>query len=281
MDLPFFFLWKSVSNATVRPARKGAFPMNQTAAMKNVAVIILAAGKGTRMNSTKAKVLHRVGQKPMIQYVASQAVRLAGDNVLVVVGTQSEHVKLAVSEIHPNVGFVLQEQQLGTGHAVSCALPAVKADVGHVVILCGDVPFTKNATLTNLVNMHVSQNNIITVLGANIENPSGYGRLAMSGDGRVKAIVEEADATDAEKNITLINTGIYCVQRPALEEMLARVRPDNVQKEKYLTDIVGIAAKNGGKIGMMQCADSNEILGINTPADLAKAEAVISSNEKP
>ncbi len=255
--------------------------MNREKDMEKTAVIILAAGKGTRMKSPTAKVLHPIRSTPMIQFVLDTAVRLVGDNVVVVVGTQAELVKHVVSSSYPKVGFALQEKQLGTGHAVLCALPVLGERIEHVLILCGDVPFLKIGTLNNLVHTHVKRNHIITIVGARLENPHGYGRLVMNERKQVCRIVEEADAMEEEKRITLINTGIYCVHRQSLDTMLGQIKPDNAQKEMYLTDIVGIAAAGGLPIGMIECEDPNEILGINTILDLKRAESVISSDEKP
>ncbi len=245
------------------------------------AVIILAAGKGTRMASDKAKVLHPIEGKEMIRFVVDEAVRVAGHNVVVVVGTQAEKVRAVVSESHPGVRFARQDEQLGTGHAVSCAIPELPDNAEHVLILCGDVPFIRASTLAELMEAHIRSENVITVLGAEMDNPYGYGRLVTDEDNRVRAIVEEADATEAQRKIRLINSGIYCVDRHALKSFLDRVRPENVQKEMYLTDIVGIAAGEGGRIGMVVCTDNHEIMGINTPADLRQACAVIASNENP
>ncbi len=249
--------------------------------MKNTAVIILAAGKGTRMKSATAKVLHCIREKPMIQYVTNTAVRLAGSDVIVVVGTQADQVKAVVSEVYPDVRFAFQKEQLGTGHAVLCAIPELCDNIEHVLILCGDVPFLKLSTLTKLIDAHIWQKNIITLVGSVIDNPRGYGRLIIDPQNRVSRIVEEADATADEKTIKLINTGIYCVHRRSLETMIRQVRPDNTQNEIYLTDIIEIASKQGAGIGMVKCEDSNEILGINTIHDLEKAESVLMTHEKP
>lgn len=249
--------------------------------MEKLAIIILAAGKGTRMNSSTAKVLHRIGGKPMIQLVVDQAVSLDPGSVIVVVGVQADQVKQVVRSISPAVRFASQDHPLGTGHAVSCAVSELPDNAEHVLILCGDVPFIKASTLSRLVDTHMREENIITILGASVDDPFGYGRLVLSEQGRVLRIAEEADATDVEKHIKLVNTGIYCVNRLAMENMLKQISTDNAQNEMYLTDIVGVAAENGFKIGMIPCESVNEMLGINTTQDLEKAEAVISSDEKP
>lgn len=245
-----------------------------------VAVIILAAGKGTRMKSEKAKVLHSVAGRPMILYVVDTAARIAGKDVVVVTGTQSESVKDVVSS-HARVSFVYQERQLGTGHAASCALPALKDHIEHVVVLCGDVPLITPETLNGLIDMHIGSQLDVTILGARLENPGGYGRLKINADGAVERIVEEADATEAEKSINTVNTGIYCVARNFLEYALKQINTNNAQAEMYLTDIVGIAADSGKSIGLMLCRDNNEMHGINNFDDLEKVETIIYGNEKP
>ncbi|MFW6052903.1 MAG: sugar phosphate nucleotidyltransferase [Desulfosalsimonas sp.] len=245
-----------------------------------IAVIILAAGKGTRMKSQRAKVLHSVAGRPMILYVIDAAVHIAGGNVVVVIGTQAEEVRALVSD-YADVEFAVQESQLGTGHAAMCAFPALAEHVDHVVVLCGDVPLITPETLDRLVQSHISSNPAITILGARIDDPSGYGRIKQKADGAVERIVEQADATDEEKKINTVNTGIYCINRKFLKTALSRIGSDNAQNEMYLTDIVGIAAESGKKIELMLCSDSREMIGINTREDLERVEAIILGNEKP
>ncbi|MFP4194064.1 MAG: sugar phosphate nucleotidyltransferase [Desulfobacterales bacterium] len=245
-----------------------------------VAVIILAAGKGSRMKSQRAKVLHSVAGRPMILYVIDAAVRIAGSNIVVVIGIQAEKVKALVSA-HADVEFAVQERQLGTGHAALCALPAIEDHVEHVVVLCGDVPLIKSKTLDRLVRSHISRDPAVTVLGARLDDPSGYGRIKQKADCSVERIVEQADANEEEKKINTVNTGIYCINRRFLKNALGRIGTDNAQNEMYLTDIVGIAAKAGKKIELMLCGDTSEMWGINTRDDLEKVESIILENEKP
>ncbi|MFW6011784.1 MAG: sugar phosphate nucleotidyltransferase [Desulfosalsimonas sp.] len=254
--------------------------MKKEAARSTVAAVILAAGKGTRMQSDKAKVLVPVAGKPMILYVVETAVSIAGKDVVVVVGTQAEEVKALVSE-YADVDFALQQNQLGTGHAAMCALSALGSHVEHVVLLCGDVPLITTETLQRLIQKHISRSATVTVLGAKIENPSGYGRLKQNPDGSLKSIVEEADASEEERKINTVNAGIYCVNKEFLESSLSRIGSDNAQNEIYLTDIVGIAAGSEKSAELMLCHDNNETCGINTKEDLEKVEAVIRRNEKP
>ncbi|MFO7930258.1 MAG: NTP transferase domain-containing protein [Thermodesulfobacteriota bacterium] len=254
--------------------------MKENQPKPHVGVVILAAGKGTRMKSDNAKVLVPVAGRPMILYVVDAAVKTAGRDVVVVVGTQAEEVKALVSD-HVNVYFAWQKNQLGTGHAAMCGLPSLGAHVDHVVLLCGDVPLITAETLERLIRSHTTRSPAVTVLGAEIENPSGYGRIKQNPDGTVDCIVEETDASEEEKKITTVNTGIYCVNRKFLESALYRIDTDNAQNEIYLTDIVGIAAETGETSELMLCLDSNEMCGINTSQDLEKVEAIIRKNEKP
>lgn len=246
--------------------------------MRNTAIIILAAGKGTRMKSQTAKVLHEISGRPMIRFVVDTAVQIAGKDVIIVVGTQAELVKSVVSA-HNEVRFVYQEKQLGTGHAVLCALPHLNEPIENAVILCGDVPLIKPDTLMMLINAHVAEGNAITVLATHMDNPFGYGRLVNDSFGNVCRIVEEADATIEEKAINQINTGIYCVRRKILGNLLLMIKTENVQNEMYLTDIVGLAVAAGERVGIVSCPDSREIIGINTQKDLEQVETILS--EKP
>ncbi len=248
--------------------------------MDSVAIIILAAGKGTRMNSDTAKVLHSIAGRPMILYVVDTAVKVAGENVVVVVGTQADQVKSVVSR-HTSVNFALQEEQLGTGHATLCAMPALPPHIQHVVILCGDVPLIRPDTIVSLIAHHLNMANQITVIGAEIDEPFGYGRLVIQSGGRVVKIVEEADATANEKAIHIINSGIYCVDRFFLTDSLKNLTTDNAQQEMYLTDIVGMANDNNQKVGWIRCSDNTEILGINTIRDLKRVETILATHEKP
>lgn len=241
---------------------------------KNVAIIILAAGLGTRMKSNKAKVLHTVLNKPMISYVTEAAVEIAGTDVIVVIGHQAEKVREIVLET-ANVQFAHQDQQLGTGHAVMCAMPRLSEDIEKVVILCGDVPLLSCRTVSELINEHDRHENDITILGIHLDEPTGYGRILIDKQGHVEKIVEEADATDSEKSITTVNSGVYCVNRGYLVTALDLITSDNAQGELYLTDIVDIVDADKRKAGMITCRDASELLGVNSVADLQRVEAVM------
>ncbi|MBU1168364.1 MAG: NTP transferase domain-containing protein [Proteobacteria bacterium] len=243
---------------------------------KNVAVIILAAGKGTRMKSDKAKVLHELNGRPMIGFVVDVAKTVAGDNVVVVVGHQRELVEKEVLK-SANTRFAVQREQKGTGHAVMCALPEIPSHVTSVIILCGDVPLIRVETIHDLLGQHAKEDAAVTVLGVKVDVPTGYGRLIVGPDGSVIKIVEQADATDAEKKIQLINAGIYCIETDFLKDALNRITNDNAQGELYLTDIIEIAHRDQKKIGMCVCASEAEVIGVNTCDDLNKAQALMPS----
>ena len=164
---------------------------------------------------------------------------IAADNVVVVVGHQAEEVKRVCSQT-PGIRFALQEKQLGTGHAVQCAMPQLADNVEDVIILCGDVPLLKAKTVKQLLDDHRENKRILSLLAVEIDQPHGYGRVIIDDQRNLSRIVEEADATAAEKEVKLINSGIYCVNRAFLDESLAQITPDNAQGEFYLTDIIGI-----------------------------------------
>jgi len=243
------------------------------------AVIILAAGLGKRMKSDMAKVLHNVCGKPMISYVVDMASEVARENIIVVTGYQSDQVRETVRK-SAQVGFAYQEKQLGTGHAVRCALSELHEDVENVVILCGDVPLLSVLTVFNFIESHKKQKNQITVLAVEVENPTGYGRMIVNQDGRLVEIVEEADANQDEKKIRIINSGIYCVERKFLEYSIRMLKPDNAQKEYYLTDIIAIGAGENKKIGLFMGNDPDEVVGINCIRDLIEAEKLINGRSR-
>jgi UDP-N-acetylglucosamine diphosphorylase/glucosamine-1-phosphate N-acetyltransferase len=237
-------------------------------------VVILAAGLGTRMKSDKAKVLHEICGRPMIQYVVQTAAAVAGTHVVVVVGHQAESVQQAVGTV-AQTHYALQKEQLGTGHAVLCAMPMIPAEVQQVVILCGDVPLIRKTTIEQLVSDHTARHRDLSLLTVTLEDPKGYGRIVMNAEGQLKAIVEEADANDAQKRIKTINSGIYVVKRTFLETALPQLRADNAQKEIYVTDIIAIGYRENKIMGAVMGRDSSEIIGVNSRDELQAAENVM------
>lgn len=242
---------------------------------RHCAVIILAAGLGKRMKSDKAKVLHEILGQPMILYVVGAAAAVAGKNVIPVIGNQAEKVREVVSAKYDVLGFAFQEKQLGTGHAVMCALPKVPQTVEHVLILCGDVPLIAADSLIGLIEDQLSKKRDLSLLSVQKEDPSGYGRILMDENMNLSAIVEEADATEEQKKIKMINAGIYCVKKDFLADSLQKIKADNAQGEFYLTDIIGIAHKERKNAGVLIAEDADEVTGINTPAELKKVEKMM------
>ena len=242
----------------------------------NLAFIVLAAGLGKRMKSDKAKVLHEVLGKPMVHYVLETAVQFADRNVYVIVGYQSDIVRASIEKKF-DVQYVYQKKQLGTGHAVSCALPYLDSRIRQVVILCGDTPLVTRSTIEILIRTHQDLKNDLTVLAVNMDNPTGYGRILLCENQRVAGIVEEADATGVQRNIKLINTGIYCVDRIFLTEAIGSLTNHNAQQELYLTDIVEIGFLKNKAITAVIGEDATEMIGVNSLEDLRIAESQMCS----
>ena len=243
--------------------------------MKNkIAVIILAAGMGTRMKSDKAKVLHEIANQPMIIYVVDAARKVAGDDVIVVIGNQAQTVRECLSETDQLI-FAHQDKQLGTAHAVLCALPHIPDHCEEVVILCGDVPLIQAETLNGLVKDHLNDKRDISLLAVELDNPFGYGRVLLDENQLICEIVEESDATAEQKAINLINAGIYCIKKGFLMEALPKIRSDNAQGELYLTDIMAIGYREKKKMGVRIASDYQQILGVNTCRDLELVDEIM------
>ncbi|MDO8722417.1 MAG: NTP transferase domain-containing protein [Syntrophales bacterium] len=239
---------------------------------RRLCAIILAAGKGTRMKSDLAKVLHPVCGKPMLAYPVAAAREAGAEKIVVIVGQQGPLVREAFKD--EGLIFVEQREQLGTGHAVLLARESFRDDDATILILCGDVPLLRGSTARALFECHVSEKATVTVLTALYDNSSGYGRVVKGDRGEVQRIVEERDATEAEKKIREINSGIYCVESKFLFEAVAEIGRENTQGEYYLTDIVEIACLKGFPVRSFCITDPDEVMGINTPDDLKKADQV-------
>jgi UDP-N-acetylglucosamine diphosphorylase/glucosamine-1-phosphate N-acetyltransferase len=236
---------------------------------RNISVVILAAGRGTRMKSDMAKVLHPVCGRPMLAYPVDTARTLGGRKIVVVVGHQAG----LVSEAFGGKGlvFVEQREQRGTAHAILQTRAEFRDYQGTIIILCGDVPLLRPATVEALLDLHVSEKAAVTVLTTILDDPYGYGRIVKGKGGEVIRIVEERDATAGEKEIREINTGIYCVESGFLYRAVAEIGNDNAQGEYYLTDIIGIARQEGAIVRAFTAGDPIETMGINTPDDLERA----------
>jgi UDP-N-acetylglucosamine diphosphorylase/glucosamine-1-phosphate N-acetyltransferase len=248
----------------------------------DLAVIILAAGKGTRMKSDIAKVLHKVSGKSMITRVVECAAKVCGTEIIVVVGHQAQQVKDEVNGFL-KVDYAFQEKLLGTGDAVKSAIPSLSDDIKDVMVLCGDVPLIQEETLRDLVADHKKNNAMVSVLATDVENPHGYGRIVFDGQKNLHCIREEADANEMEKKIKKVNTGIYCFNKNFLVDAVNQIKPDNSQAEYYLTDIVEIAKKRNKEIIVSNMDDSTQVIGVNTLEQLDEAQYLIqrAANELP
>jgi bifunctional UDP-N-acetylglucosamine pyrophosphorylase / glucosamine-1-phosphate N-acetyltransferase len=238
-----------------------------------LAVVIIGAGKGTRMQSSLAKVLHLLAGRALIVHVLELARQLAPQWLIAVVGHQAETVQ-ALCEGY-GATCARQEPQLGTGHAVAQTAPLLANFSGDVLVLYGDVPLLRLATVQALWETHRQQQATVTVLTAYLDDPTGYGRIVRDAQGRMVSIVEERDASAAERAIREINSGIYCLSAPFLFSALQRIGRDNAQGEQYLTDVVAVAVQEQRPVAHLVAQDPQEVIGINTRIDLAHQEAVL------
>jgi bifunctional UDP-N-acetylglucosamine pyrophosphorylase/glucosamine-1-phosphate N-acetyltransferase len=244
------------------------------------AIVVLAAGEGTRMRSATPKVLHEIGGRSLLGHALAAGRALEPDRVLVVVGHAREQVVAHLAQIDPGAVPVVQEQQNGTGHAVRIALEATGElaegfPEGTVVVVCGDVPLLTGETLQALLERHHGDANAGTVLTAVVPDPTGYGRLVRGEDGSVLAIVEQRDATEAQRAIAEINSGVYAFDGKLLRDALSRLRTDNSQGEEYLTDVLAILRDDGHRVGALAAADHHEILGVNDRVQLAELRRLL------
>ncbi|MBM3770271.1 MAG: UDP-N-acetylglucosamine diphosphorylase/glucosamine-1-phosphate N-acetyltransferase [Acidimicrobiia bacterium] len=240
--------------------------------MSDVHIVVLAAGKGTRMKSSRPKVLHHVAGAPMIEYVLRAAVELAPKTVTVVVGHQADEVVSALD--HPGLTFVTQEPQLGTAHALLMAEPLFKDKTGVLILLSGDVPLLTAGTLERLVARHTTTDTAATIITAVVEEPYGYGRIVRLDD-RVERIVEERDATEEQRAIREINSGIYAFALEGLFDAVRSIAAENTQREYYLPDLVAIYRTLGRGVETVRLVDPNEILGVNSRSDLAAISRIV------
>ena len=244
--------------------------------------VILAAGKGTRMNSEKPKVVHQVLAMPMVYYAIEAAFDAGADRVCVIVGYKADEVKSAIAEAYASepdrlshIEYAIQSEQLGTGHAVRCASSFIGTD-GDVVVLCGDTPLVTADTLHGGIRTHQSMGNGVTVISAVLDEPHGYGRIIReTGAGTLSRIVEEKDASDDEREIKEVNSGIYIFDCGALTDALERITNDNAQGEYYLPDTIEIIKRSGLRADVCPMDDADAIRGVNTIEQLACAEEIM------
>lgn len=243
--------------------------------MRGMQCVILAAGQGKRMQSKLPKVLHPLMGRPMIERVLEVAEVLKPENTIVVVSSENEECIRAALEAHDGLQFVRQDPPLGTGHAMMQTRPIVGDAGGDLLVLCGDAPLLTPETLVRLVEHHRATQAACTVLTAVHPDPFGYGRIVRDEAGRVLEIVEHRDATQEQLSIREINTSIYCFRAADLFDALQTLQPDNDQAEYYLTDVIAALVADGKPVEAVMTADSDEAEGINTRAQLARAEAVL------
>lgn len=239
--------------------------------MSKLKAVILAAGKGTRMKSDLPKVVHKVLGKTLVEYVIEATQQAGVKEVCLVIGYQAEIVRKNIPE---GPEFVIQEEQLGTGHAVKCAKDFIGME-GETLVLCGDTPLIKGETLKAFVDYHRENKNAITVLSANIDDPTGYGRIIRNQQGEFIKSVEHKDALPEELQSKEINSGMYIFNSKELSEALEQLTTNNAQGEYYLPDTLTIVKEKGLKVDAYLIQDSREIAGVNTQEQLKEAEEVM------
>ncbi|WP_293573200.1 bifunctional UDP-N-acetylglucosamine diphosphorylase/glucosamine-1-phosphate N-acetyltransferase GlmU [Phaeobacter sp.] len=242
----------------------------------STALVILAAGKGTRMNSDLPKVLHPIAHAPMLQHALVAGQTLQPERTIVIAGHGAETVRTALAEIDEDVEVIVQEEQLGTAHAVAQARDALAGFAGNIVVLYGDTPFVSADTLERMIEAHSDAD--LVVLGFTAADPGRYGRLVMDGNS-LERIVEYKDATDAERQIDFCNSGLMAGQATQIFDLIDKVDCANASGEYYLTDLVGLARAEGLRVTAISC-DEAETLGVNSRVDLAQADQVFQARTR-
>lgn len=243
---------------------------------RSLSAVILAAGKGQRMGSSLAKVLHRVGGNPLVRHVVEVARTVRAEPLVLVVGHQADAVREVFGPEEEDLRFAFQANQLGTGHAAAVGISLLEKKEGDVLILCGDVPLLRAETLGDLVEQHRAEGATATLLSAVLEDPGEYGRVLRSGgaDGSLAGVVEEKDATPEQRAIREINSGTYVFDLEFLGFALPRLEAENAQKEFYLPDVIGLAVAEGRRALAVPAREPEEALGVNTRTELEGAERI-------
>ena len=243
------------------------------------AVIVLAAGEGTRMKSQLPKVLHEIGGRSLVGHVLAAARELDPQHTVVVLGHARERIAEHVSRIAPQAVTAVQEEQKGTGHAVRMALEDLARQgiepTGTVVLTCGDTPLLRGSTLAELVSFHEKEGNAVTVLSARVPDPHGYGRIIRDADGDFTSIVEQADGTPGELAVDEINSGMYAFDGALLAQVVQRIGSDNAKGEEYLTDAIALLRGDGHRVGAWAAEDADEVRGVNNRVHLAEARRLL------
>ena len=244
----------------------------------NTVAVILAGGKGKRMNSKLPKVLHKIAGRPLIAHVISTAKSLGIKRIIVVIGYKGELVKKALAK--DKVEIVWQKRQLGTGHALMQTRAFLKSFSGRILVLCGDVPFLSANSIIHLLKEHKNKKAQAAVLTTDVADPSGYGRIIRNRQNLVEKIVEEKEASPQEKKIKEINTGTFSFEAKGFFHLLKRIKADNKSNEYYLTDLVKLLNQKGKKVAAVKSLIKWEALGINSPAQLKELEKIWTNKPK-
>lgn len=259
----------SVSKASVNPTLSG------NSASKPLAAIILAAGKGKRMNSDLPKVVHPVAGRPMVCWVVKACRDSGATPIILVIGHGGEHVQAAFKGDDSDIRYAIQDQQLGTGHATVCAKAALGVFSGDVLVLAGDGPLIRAETIQLMHRKHVQTGAAATMATSVIPDATGYGRIIRDGAGRFDAIVEHKNATDAQRQVREVYPSYACFDARLLFEMLSLVTPDSVSHEYYLTDVFRMLKDRGERVEIVDAVPPEDILSINDPSQLAEVDAIL------
>jgi UDP-N-acetylglucosamine pyrophosphorylase len=253
-------------------------PSEQKKPKRGIAAVIMAAGQGKRMKDpSRAKVMYELNGKPMIHYVVDLAGELGATKIVVIAGHQRQIVIDYLAKSHPSVSCAVQEPQLGTGHAVMQSATALGDFTGDVLVLSGDVPLLTKCTMEDLLHHHFDTGAVATILTSKMQDPTGYGRIVRNSDGTVKKIVEHRDASEEERKISEINSGIYVFDKEKLFDGLNHITPNNAQNEYYLTDVFEYFWQHQWTVSALVAGHEDEIHGINTFDQLEQARGILNA----